>query len=59
MLFVIDCERGRRLKIWGRAKGVDDDPSLLCRSAMRITWRASSGSSVSMCSPGISMPAVA
>jgi predicted pyridoxine 5'-phosphate oxidase superfamily flavin-nucleotide-binding protein len=31
MLFVIDYERGRRLKIWGRAEVVDDDPALLAR----------------------------
>jgi predicted pyridoxine 5'-phosphate oxidase superfamily flavin-nucleotide-binding protein len=31
MLFVIDYERGRRLKIWGRAKMVDDDPALLAQ----------------------------
>jgi len=30
-LFVIDYERGRRLKIWGRAEVVDDDPALLER----------------------------
>jgi uncharacterized protein len=28
MLFIIDYERGRRLKIWGRAAVVDDDPAL-------------------------------
>ena len=27
-LFLIDYERGRRLKIWGRATVVDDDPAL-------------------------------
>ncbi|HTV37061.1 MAG TPA: pyridoxamine 5'-phosphate oxidase family protein [Xanthobacteraceae bacterium] len=31
MLFLIDYERGRRLKIWGRATIVDDDPVLLQR----------------------------
>jgi predicted pyridoxine 5'-phosphate oxidase superfamily flavin-nucleotide-binding protein len=31
MLFVIDYERGRRLKIWGRAKIVEDDPALLAQ----------------------------
>lgn len=31
MLFVIDYERGRRLKIWGRAAAVDDDPALFQR----------------------------
>jgi predicted pyridoxine 5'-phosphate oxidase superfamily flavin-nucleotide-binding protein len=31
MLFLIDYERGRRLKIWGRATIVDDDPALLER----------------------------
>jgi uncharacterized protein len=31
MLFVIDYERGRRLKIWGRAKVVDDDAALLAQ----------------------------
>jgi predicted pyridoxine 5'-phosphate oxidase superfamily flavin-nucleotide-binding protein len=31
MLLVIDYERGRRLKIWGRAKVVDDDPALLAQ----------------------------
>lgn len=29
MLLVIDYERGRRLKIWGRAAVIDDDPALL------------------------------
>jgi uncharacterized protein len=29
MLFVIDYERGRRLKVWGRATVVDDDSALL------------------------------
>jgi uncharacterized protein len=28
MLFLIDYERGRRLKIWGRATVIDDDPAL-------------------------------
>lgn len=28
MLFLIDYERGRRLKIWGRARVIDDDPAL-------------------------------
>lgn len=28
MLFIIDYERGRRLKIWGRAAVIDDDPAL-------------------------------
>ena len=31
MLFVIDYELGRRLKIWGRAEVVDDDPALLAQ----------------------------
>jgi uncharacterized protein len=31
LLFVIDYERGRRLKIWGRARLVDDDPALFRR----------------------------
>lgn len=31
MVFLIDYERGRRLKIWGRAVAVDDDPALLER----------------------------
>jgi uncharacterized protein len=31
MLFLIDYERGRRLKIWGRAAVVDDDPALFRR----------------------------
>jgi predicted pyridoxine 5'-phosphate oxidase superfamily flavin-nucleotide-binding protein len=31
MLFVIDYERGRRLKIWGRAAVIEDDPALLAR----------------------------
>jgi len=31
MLFLIDYERGRRLKIWGRAAIVDDDPALFQR----------------------------
>lgn len=28
LLFIIDYERGRRLKVWGRARIVDDDPAL-------------------------------
>jgi len=28
LLFIIDYERGRRLKIWGRARVVNDDPAL-------------------------------
>jgi uncharacterized protein len=28
MLFLIDYERGRRLKIWGRAAAIDDDAAL-------------------------------
>jgi uncharacterized protein len=28
MLFIIDYERGRRLKIWGQAALIDDDPRL-------------------------------
>lgn len=28
LLFIIDYERGRRLKIWGRASIVEDDPAL-------------------------------
>jgi uncharacterized protein len=31
ILFIIDYERGRRLKIWGRARVVDDDPALFER----------------------------
>jgi predicted pyridoxine 5'-phosphate oxidase superfamily flavin-nucleotide-binding protein len=31
MLFLIDYERGRRLKIWGRASVIDDDPALFRR----------------------------
>jgi uncharacterized protein len=31
LLFLIDYERGRRLKIWGRAKVIDDDAALLKR----------------------------
>jgi uncharacterized protein len=31
MLFLIDYARGRRLKIWGRAKVSEDDPELLRR----------------------------
>jgi len=31
LLFLIDYERGRRLKLWGRAAVVDDDPELLSR----------------------------
>ncbi len=31
LLFFIDYERGRRLKIWGRAAVIDDDPALLLR----------------------------
>jgi hypothetical protein len=32
LLFVIDYERGRRLKIWGRAKIVDQSPAALCQA---------------------------
>jgi len=32
MLFLIDYERGRRLKIWGRATVIDDDPALFRRT---------------------------
>jgi len=31
LLFLIDYERGRRLKIWGRATVIDDDPALFKR----------------------------
>lgn len=31
MIYLIDYERGRRLKIWGRARIVDDDPALFRR----------------------------
>lgn len=31
LLFVIDYERGRRLKLWGRAEVVHDDPALFRR----------------------------
>jgi uncharacterized protein len=31
LLFIIDYERGRRLKIWGHAREIDDDPALLER----------------------------
>lgn len=31
LIFLIDYERGRRLKIWGRAEVVDDDPALFAR----------------------------
>jgi len=31
VLFLIDYERGRRLKVWGRATVVEDDPALLER----------------------------
>lgn len=31
MLFIIDYERGRRLKLWGRATVVENDPMLLLR----------------------------
>jgi uncharacterized protein len=31
ILFLIDYERGRRLKIWGRATVIDDDPVLLAK----------------------------
>jgi uncharacterized protein len=31
MLFLIDYEGGRRLKIWGRATAIDDDPALFRR----------------------------
>jgi predicted pyridoxine 5'-phosphate oxidase superfamily flavin-nucleotide-binding protein len=33
LLFLIDYERGRRLKIWGRARAIDDDPALIARVA--------------------------
>jgi hypothetical protein len=33
MLFIIDYERGRRLKIWGRARTIDDDPALFRRTS--------------------------
>ena len=33
MLFIIDYERGRRLKIWGRARIIDDDPALFRRTS--------------------------
>ena len=32
MLFIIDYERGRRLKIWGRARIIDDDSALFRRT---------------------------
>lgn len=35
MIFIIDYERGRRLKIWGRARVVDDDGALLERVSDR------------------------
>jgi uncharacterized protein len=31
LLFVIDYERGRRLKLWGHGAVIDDDPALLRR----------------------------
>jgi len=31
LLFLIDYERGRRLKIWGRASVIDEDPALFER----------------------------
>jgi uncharacterized protein len=31
MLFIIDYERGRRLKIWGHAAVIDNDPALFNR----------------------------
>ncbi len=31
LLFIIDYERGRRLKIWGRGSVIDDDDALLAR----------------------------
>jgi len=31
LLFLIDYERGRRLKVWGRSRAIDDDPILLGR----------------------------
>jgi predicted pyridoxine 5'-phosphate oxidase superfamily flavin-nucleotide-binding protein len=31
MLFIIDYERGRRLKVWGRATVIDSDPVLFDR----------------------------
>ena len=30
-LFLIDCENRRRVKIWGHARTVDDDPALIAR----------------------------
>jgi hypothetical protein len=33
LLFLIDYECGRRLKLWGRARVVDGDPALLSRAA--------------------------
>ena len=33
LLLLIDYERGRRLKLWGRARVVDGDPALLSRVA--------------------------
>ncbi|HEV8025843.1 MAG TPA: pyridoxamine 5'-phosphate oxidase family protein [Stellaceae bacterium] len=33
MLFIIDYERGRRLKIWGRARIIDEDPALFERAS--------------------------
>jgi uncharacterized protein len=33
LLFIIDYERGRRLKIWGRGTVIDDDPKLFARLA--------------------------
>ncbi len=33
LLFLIDYERGRRLKVWGRAALIDDDPELFARVA--------------------------
>lgn len=31
MMFIIDYARGRRLKLWGRARVVDNDPALFAR----------------------------
>ena len=38
-LFVMDYERRRRIKIWGRARAVEDDPALIARLMPPVTPR--------------------
>lgn len=54
LLFIIDYERGRRLKIWGRARIVDDDPALFRQVSDPVIRRRSSASSASISRPGTS-----